>query len=136
MNNVENFYNELYYIYKDKYNEEELNLNKKNYKKLRLTDNYYKSEDEEAGQPGRLMLPKWVKVSEKKFNEILSIVTKAKNNGLKAIVNGKVITLDKVKGLLEDTNNGKINRYEFKEKYNDIVDDVISILDKPVLTKN
>ena len=33
-------------------------------------------------QPGRLMLPKWIKVSEKRFNEILSTVTEAKNNGL------------------------------------------------------
>ena len=39
-----------------------------------------------SSQPGRLMLPKWVKVSEKRFNEILSTVTKAKNEGLKIIV--------------------------------------------------
>ena len=50
-----------------------------------------------------------MKVSEKKFNKVLSIVTEAKNNGLKAIVDGKEITLDKVKGLLEDRGNGKIN---------------------------
>ena len=41
------------------------------------------------GKPGRLMLPKWVKVSEKRFNEILSTVTKAKNEGLKIIVDGR-----------------------------------------------
>ena len=29
LNNVEDLYNELYYIYKDKYNEKEFNLNKK-----------------------------------------------------------------------------------------------------------
>ena len=34
-------------------------------------------------KPGRLMLLKWIKVSEKRFNEILSTVTEAKNNGLK-----------------------------------------------------
>ena len=57
--------------YKDKYNEEKNNLNTKDrknfdYKKLRLTDDYqYESENEEASQPGRLMLPKWIKVSEK-----------------------------------------------------------------------
>ena len=34
-------------------------------------------------KPGRLMLPKWVNVSEERFNEILSTVTEAKNNGLK-----------------------------------------------------
>ena len=32
-----------------------------------------------SGKPGRLMLPKWVNISEKRFNEILSTVTKAKN---------------------------------------------------------
>ena len=46
------FFNELYYIYKDKYNEEINSLDTKdrkkfNYKKLRLTDNYqFESEDE------------------------------------------------------------------------------------------
>ena len=34
-----------------------------------------------SSQPGRLMLPKWLKISEKRFNEILSIVAEAKNNG-------------------------------------------------------
>ena len=29
----------------------------------------------------RLMLPEWVKVTEKRFNEILSTVTRAKNEG-------------------------------------------------------
>ena len=46
LNNFEDLYNELYYIYKEKYNEEEFNLNKD----LRLTDNYYESEDEKASQ--------------------------------------------------------------------------------------
>ena len=112
--------------------------NKKNfdYKKLRLTDNYYESEDEEASQPGRLMLPKWVKVSEKRFNEILNTVTEAKNNGLKAYVDGKEITLGKVESLVKDVSSGKINGHEFKEKYNDIVNDVVPILHKTVLTKN
>ena len=40
------------------------------------------------------MLRKWVKVSEERFNEILSIVTKAKNEELKTSVDGKEITLD------------------------------------------
>ena len=40
-------------------------------------------------QPGRLMLPKLVKVREKRFNEILSIVTKAKNNGLETRLDGR-----------------------------------------------
>ena len=34
LNNAEDLYNELYYIYKDKYIEKENNLNKKNFKNL------------------------------------------------------------------------------------------------------
>ena len=54
LNNVGDLFNELYYIYKDKYNEEEKDgLYTKNkklfyYEKLRLTDDYqYESEEEE-----------------------------------------------------------------------------------------
>ena len=52
LNNVGDLFNELYYIYKDKYNEEKDGLdtkNKKNfyYKKLRITnDDQYESEEE------------------------------------------------------------------------------------------
>ena len=64
-------------------------------------------------QPGRLMLPKWVNVSEERFNEILSTVTEAKNNGLKINVDGREITLDNVKSLLKDKGSGKIDKREF-----------------------
>ena len=52
MDNVGDLFNELYYIYKDKYNEEINSLNTKdtkkiNYKKLRLNNDYqYESEEE------------------------------------------------------------------------------------------
>ena len=36
-------------------------------------------------QPGRLILTKWVKVSEKRFNEILSTATKTKTRGLELV---------------------------------------------------
>ena len=36
-----------------------------------------------SSEPGGLMLQKWVKVSEKRFNKVLSTVTEAKNDGLK-----------------------------------------------------
>ena len=39
LNDARDLFNDLYYIYKDKYNEEENNLNTKD-KKLRLTDDY------------------------------------------------------------------------------------------------
>ena len=86
-------------------------------------------------QPRRLMLPKWVNISEKRFNEILSIVTEAKNNGLKINVDGGEITLDKTESLLKDLGSGKINGHEFKEKYNNIIDDVKKILNRSMNTR-
>ena len=53
LDNVGDLFNKLYYIYKDKYNEEKDGLNTKNknvfyYEKLRLTDDYqYESEEKE-----------------------------------------------------------------------------------------
>ena len=40
-------------------------------------------------QPNRLMLPEWVNVSEKRFNEILSTAIEAKNEGLRTNVDGR-----------------------------------------------
>ena len=42
-----------------------------------------------SSKPGGLMLLKWVKISEKRFNEILNTVTKAENEGLKRNVDGR-----------------------------------------------
>ena len=64
-------------------------------------------------KPGRLMLPKWIKVSEKRFNEILSTVTEAKNNRFKTNVDRREITLDNAECLLKDTGSGKINKRDF-----------------------
>ena len=89
-----------------------------------------------SSQPRRLILVKWLKVSKKRFNEILSIVTKAKNNGFKTSAGGKKITLDRAESLLKDLGNGLINRCEFKKKYNKIVDDVKSILETTKLTRS
>ena len=53
LNNAGNIYNDLYYIYKDKYNKEINSLSTENkekldYKKLRLTDDcQYRSEEEQ-----------------------------------------------------------------------------------------
>ena len=126
----------MYYIYKNKYNKKINGLdreNKKNldYKKLRLSDDYeYPSEEETSTKSDELKLPKWIKVNKTRFNEILSTITEAKNNGLKANVDGEEITLDKAESLLKGINSKKINEHEFREKYNDIVDDVEKILKK------
>ena len=55
------------------------------------------------------MLPKWVKVSEQRFNKILSTVTKARNKGLKNRVDGREITLDKTKSFLKHLRSGILN---------------------------
>ena len=55
------------------------------------------------------MLPKWVKVSKKKINEILSTITEAKYNGLKVTVDGREITLDKAESLLKGVGSGQID---------------------------
>ena len=69
-----------------------------------------------SSKPGRLMLPKWVNISEKRFNEILSTVTKAKNEELRTNVDGKEITLNNTESLLKDLGNGLIDRHEFKNR--------------------
>ena len=71
-------------------------------------------------QSGELKLPKWVKVSEKRFNEILSTVTKAKNDVLETSVYGGEIALDNTDKLLKDTASEKIDGNEFKKEYNNI----------------
>ena len=53
-----------------------------------------------SSKQGRLMLPNWVEISEKRFKEILSTVTKAKNEALRANVDGKEIILDNTESLL------------------------------------
>ena len=89
-----------------------------------------------SSKPGRLMSPKWVNISEKRFNEILSTVTKAKNEGLRTYVDGREITLDNTESLLKDLGNGILNRHEFKNRYNNIVDDIEAIVNKPKITRN
>ena len=89
-----------------------------------------------SNKPGKLMLPKWVKIREKRFNEILSTVTKAKNERLKTSVDGREITLDNTERLLKDLGNGILDGREFKKKYSNIIDDVQTILKTPKLAKS
>ena len=120
MKNVDELYKNYYNAYKSDFDtDDELAENKKkkfNYKQFELDDIISTKSD-------KLKLPKWVKVSEKRFNEILSIITEAKNNGLKVNVDGEEITLDEAEKVLKGISSKEINRHEFKEKYNDIVDD-------------
>ena len=79
LDNVGDLFNELYYIYKDKYNEEKGGLNTKNkkvfyYEKLRLTDDYqYQSEEEKEEKEQQIRkkepLKKQTKEDVSNFNE-------------------------------------------------------------------
>ena len=89
-----------------------------------------------SSKPGRLKLPNWVEISEKRFNEILSTVTKAKNEGLRTNVDGREITLDNTERLLKDLGNGLVDGRKFKNRYNNIVNDIEAIVDKSRITRN
>ena len=105
-------------------------------KKKKFNHKQFELGDIMSTKSNKLKLPKWVKVSKKKLNEILSIITEAKNNGLKANVVGEKITLDKAWSLLKDISSKKIIRHEFQEKYNNTVNDVDKILNKQPFTTN
>ena len=89
-----------------------------------------------SSKPDRLMLPKWVEISEKRFNEILSTVTKAKNEGLRKNVHRREITLDNTERLLKDLGNGLVDGRKFKNRYKDIVNDIDPLVDKSRITRN
>ena len=76
------------------------------------------------------------KSKQKRFNEMLSVVSKARNDGLEISVDGRRITLDNTERLVKDTASGKINNSEFKEEYNNIVDDIDAIANKSTVTTN
>ena len=122
----------LYYVYKDKYNEEKEGLNIKTkryfyYKKLRLTDDYqYESEEEEKQQiskkldkkdeqPDELRLPKWIKESKQRFDVLKKKVQNAnkKKKNLQVRIKGsKVININKSSNLLYEIENGQITYEE------------------------
>ena len=70
------------------------------------------------------------------FNEILNIITKSKQDGLKTNVDGKETTPDNGENLLKSTVSGKINGSEFKKEYSNIVDDVEAILQKSMARRS
>ena len=86
-------------------------------------------------QPDESKLSKLVNINKKRFNEILSTVTKTENERLKVNVDGKEITLDNVESLLKDF-SGKIDKREFKNRYNDIDNDVEAIVNKASIARS
>ena len=87
-------------------------------------------------QPDELKLPKLVNINKERFNDILSIITWATNDGLKTNVDGREVTLHNAESLLKGIASGKINGNEFKRENNDIVDDVVPILQNSMLTRS
>ena len=75
-----------------------------------------------------LKLPRYVGASKKRFNEILNIITKAKNDGLKTNLYGREITLNNAESLLKGRASEKVNASQFKREYSNIVDDVEAIV--------
>ena len=84
LENAGDLYNELYYIYKEKYNEEKNSLNRKNkknfdYTKLRLTNDYqYESENEEEQQTSKKFNKKEppIKPTKTDVNELNELIVK------------------------------------------------------------
>ena len=131
MKNVDEPYKKNYNFYKNDFdNDDELSEAKKkkfDYKQFELFD---KTDKE-------LMLPNWVEINEKRFNQILSRVTKAKNEGLRTNVDGREITLDNTESLLKDLGNELIDRHESKNSCNNTVDNIEAILyDDGPFTRN
>ena len=83
-----------------------------------------------------LNLPKWININKKRFNEILSTVTKAKNEGLRTNVDGREIKLNNTESLVKDLGNGLVDNHEFTNRYNDIVYDVEAIVNKASITRS
>ena len=129
MKNVDELYKNYYNAYKSDFDtNDELTENKKknfNYQQFEINKGLKLTK-----------LPKWIRVNEERFNEILSTITGAKNNGLTANIDGKEITLEKAESLPKEITSGEINKKNVKEKYNHVVNDVIPISNKEVLTEN
>ena len=84
MKNVDELYKNYYNMCKSNFDtDKELteNKNKKFKYKQFESDNIISTKSD--------ILPKWIKVSKTRFNEILSKFTEAKNNGLKVNVDGE-----------------------------------------------
>ena len=84
------------------------------------------------------MLPKWVKVTKNRFDEIQSIATEAKNNKLKTTIGGKNITINSAEELIKDTASRKTECKKALERYNAILDSGVNkiINLKYIHTKN
>ena len=99
-------------------------------------DQFFEYKFSSGKQADESELLKWVNINKKRFNEMLSTVTRAKNQGLRTNVDGREITLDNTESLLKDIGNRMLYWPEFKNRYNDIANDVEAVVNKSIITRN
>ena len=88
-------------------------------------------------QPNKLKLPKWVKVSKKRFDVIKSKVQTAKKDKLMVRPNrNRLITSNESSKLLQDIEHGKITYEEALKKMTNIYDDISMFLKLDSFTSN
>ena len=116
--------------------------NKNKYDKLNILsvidriDQFFQHKCLSRKQADESELPKWVNINKTRFNEILITVTKVKNEGLRTNEDGREITLDNSESLLKDLGNRILDRHEFKNRYNNIVNDAEAIVNKASITRS
>ena len=83
------------------------------------TDVTKKEDEDERNQD----LPRWIKVSKSRFNEIKHAITRPNESKLMTRVGKKNITLKNAEKLLGGIISGKIDKKEARKMYNSIADD-------------
>ena len=88
-------------------------------------------------QPDELKLPKWVKVSKKRFDMIKNKVQNAKNNNLQASPNrSSLINFSESNNLLQGIEYSRISHEEALKRIKNIRSDIKKIVDKNSLNSN
>ena len=88
-------------------------------------------------QPDELQLPKWVKISKKRFDRIKNTVQNAKNNSLQAKPNRSgLINFNESNKLLQDIEHSKITYEEALKRIRNIRSDIAKIINQGSLNLN
>ena len=88
-------------------------------------------------QPDELQLPKWVKISKKRFDRIKNTVQNAKNNSLRAKPNRSgLINFNESNKLLQDIEHSKITYEEALKRIWNIRSDIAKIINQVSLNLN
>ena len=137
LDSVRDLFNELYYICKDKYNEEKDGLNKKKtetygdyqYKSQEEKQQTSKKPDKKGEQPDELRLPEWIEVRKQRFDVTKKKVQNAKTNNLQVRPKGsKIININESNKLLDEIENGQIIHEEALKRIENICNDINKII--------